>query len=1152
MVYQHTMAGTGGDDVTLTGVNLGGESFYKISRTESLRPFFMTIVSDSDHWLFVSSNGGISAGRKNAEYALFPYYTEDKITDSSEITGSKTILRVSQGGQVHVWEPFSARSEDRFAFQRNLYKSRHGHKIVFEEINLDLGLAFRYEWNSSSRFGFVRKVTVLNTGSEAVSVEVIDGLQNILPYGVGSSLQQTTSNLADAYKRSELLPDSGIGVFALSAIIVDKAEPSEALKANLVWSIGLDEPVYLLSTAQLSRFRKQESLSQETDVKGERGAYFVNAAFELAAGAEKNWMLVADVNKSQSDLVALAEYIRLNKNSLATEVLADVEAGGQNLVKLVAAADGLQQGADERINTRHFSNVLFNIMRGGIFDDNYHIDKADFTAYFRKANPAAYREKQSFFKDLPEQFSLFTLAERAEQTGDPTLIRLATEYLPLRFSRRHGDPSRPWNKFTINTRSETDGSRILDYEGNWRDIFQNWEALAYSYPAFIRGMIFKFLNASTFDGYNPYRVTKDGFDWETIEPDNPWSYIGYWGDHQVIYLQKFLECAHRHDPGLLSRWLNQSCFVYAHVPYRIKTYPEILKNPKDTILFSHREDVSVRQRMAESGSDAALLTNREGAIHTVNFTEKLLAMLLAKVINLVPGGGIWMNTQRPEWNDANNALVGNGLSMVTLSYLRRFLEFARPLFEQTATDTVTLSAELHTYFSSVSDSLRRYAALLPEGLTARARKSMLDELGQAGSQYREQIYTSQFSGHKETLPCRAIADFLRDTLSLINYTLDLNRREDGLYHTYNILSYTERELEISHLDEMLEGQVAVLSSGYLDAAASLQLLDALRNSALYREDQHSYLLYPNKELPTFLQKNKVPANAVESVSLLKALLADGVRTIIEKDSRGDYHFRGDYKNAGDLEQGLRSLPEKYQSLLETDRDAILGLYEQVFNHKAFTGRSGTFFAYEGLGSIYWHMVSKLLLAVQETCLRAATEDADPAVLKALFSHADQIRDGIGVHKSPSLYGAFPTDPYSHTPLGKGAQQPGMTGQVKEDILSRFGELGVTIEDGQVCFRPVLLRKAEFSATSASVEYINLHGEKAVLTLEPPALFFTYCQVPVIYITSEEPAVEIYRQNGDMTRVSSSCLSQADSGALFRRSGEIRLIKVYLRASALRD
>ena len=62
-------------------VTLANESYYKISNSHTMRPFFMTIVSDSNHWMFISSNGGLTAGRKNAEYALFPYYTDDKITD---------------------------------------------------------------------------------------------------------------------------------------------------------------------------------------------------------------------------------------------------------------------------------------------------------------------------------------------------------------------------------------------------------------------------------------------------------------------------------------------------------------------------------------------------------------------------------------------------------------------------------------------------------------------------------------------------------------------------------------------------------------------------------------------------------------------------------------------------------------------------------------------------------------------------------------------------------------------------------------------------------------------------------------------------------------------------------------------------------------
>ena len=111
--------------------------------------------------------------------------------------------------------------------------------------------------------------------------------------------------------------------------------------------------------------------------------------------------------------------------------------------------------------------------------------------------------------------------------NDPQLERLAAEYLPITFGRRHGDPSRPWNQFEIKLKDEA-GHSLLSYEGNWRDIFQNWEALTFSYPEFIECVIAKFVNASTIDGYNPYRITKGGIDWEVEEPDDPWSYIGYY------------------------------------------------------------------------------------------------------------------------------------------------------------------------------------------------------------------------------------------------------------------------------------------------------------------------------------------------------------------------------------------------------------------------------------------------------------------------------------------------------------------------------------------------------------------------------------------------------------------------------------------------
>jgi len=579
-------------------ITFNNEAYYKISNSDKMRPFFMSIVSDSNHWMFISSNGGLTAGRKNAESSLFPYYTDDKITEMAEITGSKSIFQIKENGQIKIWEPFSMRQMGTYQTETNIYKNVYGNKIVFEEKNLDLGLTFQYQWNSSNVFGFVKKSTLINNSNANIEITVLDGLQNILPASVTSDLQNTRSNLVDAYKKNELQRDGGLGIYALSAVIVDKAEPSEALKANTVWSLGLNKPKYLLSSIQLDNFRQGEHITQEVDIKAEKGAYFVSKTIELGLGEQEHWMFIANVNQSISDTVRISELIKTERY-LESIIQDDIDLGTKKLVDLTGTSDGLQLTADPLINMRHFSNTLFNIMRGGIFDDGYTIEKEDFIKYISKANKEVFKIKQITLNAFPKLFSLYDIKAFAVESKNKDFQRLCLEYLPLKFSRRHGDPSRPWNRFSINTTSEIDGSKILDYEGNWRDIFQNWEALALAYPEFIESMIHKFLNATTFEGYNPYRITKDGFDWEIIEENDPWSYIGYWGDHQIIYLLKFLEIIEDHYPGRLGKLFGQSIFVYANVPYKIKSYEDILKNPKDTIDFDYKLDEKINKVQME-------------------------------------------------------------------------------------------------------------------------------------------------------------------------------------------------------------------------------------------------------------------------------------------------------------------------------------------------------------------------------------------------------------------------------------------------------------------------------------------------------------------------------------------------------------------------
>ena len=919
-----------------------------------------------------------------------------------------------------------------------------------------------------------------------------------------------------------------------------------------MWSIGLNNPKYLLSSLQLNNFRLGNSVQQEVDVKAEKGAYFLNSEIILEKESAKEWMIIANVNQNHSNIAKLSKQIREDA-SLIDKVNDDINLGTQRLVELNSASDAIQVTSDNLKDTRHFANTLFNIMRGGIFDNNYQIEKWDFKNYLEQANTKVAFTSENIIESLPEEFSLSRLQEIAYSNEDKNFRRLCLEYMPLKFSRRHGDPSRPWNRFSINTRNEIDGSKILDYEGNWRDIFQNWEALAHSYPEFIESMIHKFLNATTFDGYNPYRVTKGGFDWETIEPDDPWSYIGYWGDHQIIYLLKFLEFINNHKPGRLESFYSKNLFVYANVPYKIKSYEELLRNPKDTIIFDQQLDTKIREERATLGADGALLRDEHRFIVKANFIEKILATSLAKLSNFIPEGGIWMNTQRPEWNDANNALVGNGVSMVTLYYLNRFFNFFEELLETSSTAEVEVSNEVLSFFNSVLNTFDKHKGLLSSSINDTDKKVILDALGNAGSDFRAQIYSHAFSGRKSNLSFDRLKKFVRLSKSYLEHSINANRRSDNLYHAYNLMTVnSDNSISISYLSEMLEGQVAVLSSGYLDGKETLKVLDALKQSKLFRKDQYSYLLYPFKELKGFLDRNTISEDAVLSSKLFQEMLKDKSVEIIERDVNGEYHFNGNFKNANDVADALEKLSNtKYSGLLASETPKVLQAFEDVFNHKAFTGRSGTFYGYEGLGSIYWHMVSKLLLAVQESCLQAISNGEDEVMVGHLLEHFYEINEGIGVHKSPELYGAFPTDPYSHTPGGKGAQQPGMTGQVKEDVISRFGELGVFVKHGKLYFNPCLLRKEEFVSKETNFEFLSISKENDSIKIPINALAFTYCQVPIVYNISDKDSLKVTFSDGKSKIIDSLMIDSETSDKIFKRTGEVIQIQAYINSLHLK-
>ena len=127
-------------------VDLDGETYYQIADYDQMKDFFISVVSDSNHWMFISSRGGLSAGRVNSANALFPYYSDDKINDGSSHTGSRTITLVTKDGKTSLWEPFSSAYAGIYQTSRNLYKNVYGDKLVFEEVSVRV--VRKLQWKS--------------------------------------------------------------------------------------------------------------------------------------------------------------------------------------------------------------------------------------------------------------------------------------------------------------------------------------------------------------------------------------------------------------------------------------------------------------------------------------------------------------------------------------------------------------------------------------------------------------------------------------------------------------------------------------------------------------------------------------------------------------------------------------------------------------------------------------------------------------------------------------------------------------------------------------------------------------------------------------------------------------------------------------------
>jgi hypothetical protein len=127
----------------------------------------------------------------------------------------------------------------------------------------------------------------------------------------------------------------------------------------------------------------------------------------------------------------------------------------------------------------------------------------------------------------------------------------------------------------------------------------------------------------------------------------------------------------------------------------------------------------------------------------------------------------------------------------------------------------------------------------------------------------------------------------------------------------------------------------------------------------------------------------------------------------------------------------------------------------------------------------------------------------------------------------------------------------MTGQVKEQILLRWGELGVRPHRGRLCFAPTLLKRSEVFDRAHTWRWLDHRGAWQEDHLPPGALAFTFCHTPVVYTFGDHaPAITVLAADGLRAPVSGHELDRDRARRIFRRDRDVIRLEVELPADRL--
>jgi hypothetical protein len=427
-----------------------------------LKPFsnFLPGIAGLDGipmWVFYVNRGqGISSfGTASKDYAIMEFQPANKAYRLTPTYGFRTFIKKLSSQASRVFEPFSDRTDEDSISRKMLIGMN---EFEIEEVDSVAGFKIDVLYFTVPGEDFaalVRKVSIQNISETPVSIEVLDGMPVLIPYGVDYFGQANMSRTAEAWMEVFNL-ENGLPFFKVRASMGDTAQVDRVTSGNFAISFSevkgtqkflkpIVDPQAIFGS-QLSFAHPKglingslaSILEKPQRTLGFTPCAFFGEQYEIGAGEEINLCSVYGNSSSQDKLAGIQS--RLSSSYLER-----------------------QREASQKI--------LLEITQ-----------------------PISAKTAEPIFDSYSQQ----TYLDNVLRGGRPLVLPGGAIYHV--FSRKHGDPERDYNFYYLAPEFYSQGN------GNYRDVNQNRRSDVLFNPVVGDFNLRFFLSLLQLDGYNPLEI----------------------------------------------------------------------------------------------------------------------------------------------------------------------------------------------------------------------------------------------------------------------------------------------------------------------------------------------------------------------------------------------------------------------------------------------------------------------------------------------------------------------------------------------------------------------------------------------------------------------------------------------------------------------